>query len=119
MKRLFIALAAILISANCISAETLHIRTGNTSLVLSVKKGGNADYLYYGDRISDADATSLPGSGVRYINACPVFGMNGEYEPLISATQPDGNMTLDVKVESWECPDGENAVILLKDRVYP
>ena len=119
MKRLFIALAAILISANCISAETLHIRTGNTSLVQSVKKGGKADYLYYGDRISDADATSLPGSGVRYINACPVFGMNGEYEPLISATQPDGNMTLDVKVESWECPDGENAVILLKDRVYP
>ena len=113
MKSLFIALAAILISAGSTSAETLHIRTRNTSLVLSVKKGGNAAYLYYGDRITDADATSLPGSGVRYINACPLFGMNGEYEPLISATQADGNMTLDVNVESWDCPDGENAVILV------
>ena len=52
----------------------------------------------------------------------PAFGLQTMGEKAIAATQPDGNMSLDLKIEQvkqYPTKDGEVTEILLKDKVYP
>lgn len=104
-------------------AETLHVSTPSTSLVLEATQGNPLKFMYYGDRLTDADADALSSAGAPAMDAYPVYGMTSHRETAMSVTHPDGNMTLDMGVtgvsESTQ-PDGARVVtVSMADKHYP
>lgn len=103
-------------------AETLHVSTPGTSLVIDAEKGKKARFLYYGERLADSELPSLVGSGARALDLFPAYGVNPENEAAVAMTHVDGNMTLDLVVgdtETKRLPDGTLTVVTLRDKVYP
>lgn len=126
MKKLFPAvMCALLWAFNPVAstAETLHITTPATSLVLDATKGAPLKFLHYGSKISDSDISTLAGSDVKSINAYPVFGIKPEYESAFSAVHSDGNTTLDMVVEGVTTKSEKNGASVttvgMKDKYYP
>ncbi|MDE6175240.1 MAG: alpha-galactosidase, partial [Duncaniella sp.] len=81
-------------------AEIIRIDTPSTSLVLDAEKGKMLKFLYYGGRISGTDAENLKAAGSPAADAYPAYGLDATREAALSAVHSDGNMTLDLKVES-------------------
>lgn len=103
-------------------AEKVHVVTPGTSLLLEAGKGKKLYILHYGPRLSDADAAAISSTGARAMDAYPVYGINPEHESAMSVIHGDGNMTLDMRVESVEnhsLADGSHTVVTLRDKVYP
>ena len=103
-------------------AETLHVATPGTSLVIDASKGDKAKFLYYGEKLSDADVSALGDSGAAALDLFPAYGVNPEHEAAVAMTHADGNMTLDMVVEAAETkrlPDGTLTTVTLRDKVYP
>ena len=102
--------------------DLVHICTGGISLVLDAKAGSELKYLYFGERLDSRDARTLLRSGMQSCPAYPVYGMNTPAEAAIAVVHPDGNMTLDMAVESVSVSEENGADVTrirLKDRVYP
>ena len=120
MKNFFlIAFASMCLPA---MAEQITVNTCNSSLVLDAEPGNVAKILYYGSRLSAEDAAVLPASGYAASSVYPAFGLVGQSETALSITQPDGNMTLDLRVSSvdespWE--NGRIVCITSRDAYYP
>lgn len=103
-------------------AETLHVATPGTSLVIDASKGDKAKFLYYGEKLSDADVSALGDSGAAALDLFLAYGVNPEHEAAVAMTHADGNMTLDMVVEAAETkrlPDGTLTTVTLRDKVYP
>ena len=124
MKKTFIilctAIAAVSLTAE---AERVHIATPGSSLVVDAPKDGPVFFMYYGDRLSDADIADFPTAGVSWLDAYPAYGIYPEHESAFSAVHTDGNMTLQMGVQNVErttAPDGaEITTITLRDKKYP
>lgn len=114
------AFAAICASA---SAETVHIATAGTSLVLDATEGQPLKFVYYGDHLSDADLASLGQGSAMWTDAYPVYGLTSHRETAMSVTHPDGNMTLDMAVagvkEATEADGAKVVTVSMKDKYYP
>lgn len=97
-----VSLAAVLLAGLPWSAyaKVLKLDTPSTSMVLDAEKGKNLKFLYYGGRISDSDADNLRAAGSPVADAYPAYGLDTTREAALSAVHADGNMTLDLKVES-------------------
>lgn len=104
-------------------AETLHVATPATSLVLDATEGQPLKYVYYGARLSDADVQAMTESGVRKFDAYPVYGVGACRETAMSVTHPDGNMTLDLGVKGVSTDDGADGsrtvTVSMADKHYP
>lgn len=124
MRKTIATLAVLFAALNFnLSAERLHITTPSTSLVVDAPKEGPIYFLYYGQRLSDADFASLSSGGVSWFDAYPAYGIYPEHESAFSAIHADGNMTLRMGVEGVERTtqdDGaEVTSITMKDKHYP
>jgi alpha-galactosidase len=127
----YIASAAFLLSLSFgtlvplnVSAKTISVNTAKTSLVLDAVEGQPLKFLYYGDRLNNADANSLNVTGMDVVDAYPVYGMGCQREPAMSVVHPDGNMTLQLAVKSTDVTrDDANGttttVITMSDKYYP
>lgn len=103
-------------------ADNVKIDAGNTSLVLEANKGKKLRHLYYGAKISDADATGLRSALGKGHNAYPDYGMITVPETALAMVHNDGNMTLDLVVDKTETVaegSGSKTVVTLKDTYYP
>lgn len=104
-------------------AEKVHISTPSTSLLLDAEKGGPLKFLHYGPALSATDVASFASAGSRSWDAYPVYGRFPEHEAAMSVRHADGNMTLDMQVESVSSsvdPDGRKVTtVTLRDKVYP
>ena len=103
-------------------AQHINLNTPNTSLVLDAHKGGSLDFVYYGQRLNDNETEQLFGDGRQHHNAYPVYGMSCMREAALSVVHTDGNMTLDLAVESIAERNESNAsvkVVKMKDKYYP
>ncbi len=105
------------------TAETLHVATPATSMVLEATEGRPLKFVYYGDRLADADVAMLEASGAKPVDAYPVYGLTSHRETAMSVTHPDGNMTLDLAVagvKESEDPDGARVLtVSMADKYYP
>ena len=102
--------------------KILKLDTPSTSLVLDAEKGKALKFLYYGGLISDNDASNLRAAGSPVADAYPAYGLDATREAALSAVHADGNMTLDLKVDSYESRKENGAEITsvkLKDAYYP
>lgn len=106
-----------------LSAKDYLISTSNTSLLLTAEPGEKSLYRYYGTRIEAEDIQGLYDSGRAFTEqSYPVFGLNTSGERAMAVAHADGNMTLDLVVETvkqYTEPDGEVTEIRMKDKVYP
>jgi alpha-galactosidase len=128
MKQRFLTCAAVLLAFCTLSARNIHVSTPNTSLVIAANEGADAQFLYYGHRLTDADLKLYESNGDAPATlgaiapALPVYGMQCQTEEALAVTHADGNMTLQTAVVSastQEDADATTAVIELKDKVYP
>ncbi len=122
LKAISLLLAASLIAAPAIRAEIVNITTDHNSLVLDAKKDGGLDFLYYGTRLTDAEAAALRDAGIPALDAFPFYGTFPEHESAMAMTHADGNMTMDMAVQGvTTTPEGKGTVttVSLKDRFYP
>ena len=112
-----------LFSPSIIMAETVHVSTPKTSLVLEATNGDPLKFVYYGNALTAADMESLKAAGIPNFNAYPVYGLWPEKEAAMSAVHADGNMTLDMAVSGVKTrkdADGsEVTTVTMTDRVYP
>ncbi len=122
LKKISFLLAAASIAAPAIRAEIVNITTDHNSLVLDAKKDEGLDFLYYGTRLTDAEAAALRDAGIPALDAFPFYGTFPEHESAMAMTHADGNMTMDMAVQGVKtAPDGKGTVttITMKDRFYP
>ncbi len=122
LKKISFLLAAASIAASAIRAEIVNITTDHNSLVLDAKKDGGLDFLYYGTRLTDAEAAALRDAGIPALDAFPFYGTFPEHESAMAMTHADGNMTMDMAVQGvTTAPDGKGTVttVTFKDRFYP
>ena len=120
-SKLTILLAFLLIAGNAF-AELVRVDTPSSSLIIQADKGKKLRHLYYGTRISDADAANLKAAGAASLNAYPDYGVDPSGEPAIAVVHADGNMTLDLVVDAVSSRKEDNAdvkVITLRDSHYP
>lgn len=120
MKRL-LSIAALLLACPFLRAVEV-INTDNTTLVLNAVKGKPIAQLYYGSLLINGEAEALWNSGSSAIECYPAHGLKEDREEAISVIFPDGNVTLDLRVESvrrqsWE--GGEILEITSRDTYYP
>ena len=122
LKAISLLLAASSIAAPAIRAEIVNITTDHNSLVLDAKKDGGLDFLYYGTRLTDAEAAALRDAGIPALDAFPFYGTFPEHESAMAMAHADGNMTMDMAVQGvTTAPDGKGTVttVTMKDRYYP
>lgn len=114
-SKLTILLAFLLIAGNAF-AELVRVDTPSSSLIIQADKGKKLRHLYYGTRISDADAANLKAAGAASLNAYPDYGVDPSGEPAIAVVHADGNMTLDLVVDAVSSRKEDNADVKVIDR---
>lgn len=121
MKRILLILSALALASSICTAQ-VHITTPNISLVIKADKGASAEYLYFGNRLSDADLAVVKAGGASRMAVCPAYGFDCPKEAAFAMTHSDGNMSTVLKVEDVTSVAEDEAVvtrILMKDTVYP
>lgn len=106
-----------------LNAQDYLISTPNTSLLLTAKPGEAARIHYYGTRIEKDRIQQIYDAGLAFHSeSYPAFGIHSYNDKAMQVTHVDGNMSLEMVVESvkqYEVPEAEMTEILLKDKVYP
>ena len=103
-------------------AQSIHISTKNMSLVLNAQTGKELKFVYFGQKLSDQDLNSIEKTEAAQFAAYPAYGLNCTQENALSVQHADGNMSLELAVQSVEKKDDVHAattVITMKDKVYP
>ncbi len=96
------------------------INTANSSMVFDAEKGSDLKVVYYGDKLENPQMAV--DAGFSSMRAYPAYGMLGTEEVALAAVHPDGNMTLQLVVDSWTVTPWEGGEVLCvtsKDTHYP
>ncbi|MCD8044662.1 MAG: alpha-galactosidase [Tannerellaceae bacterium] len=120
LKTLFIV--GTILQTGTLTAQTIHISTPATSMVLSAPAGGELKYLYYGNKLSPTDLQNIEHAPTMHHTVYPVYGLNCPGETALAVTHADGNMTLQMEVIKVNTTSIENAnlvTIEMKDKIYP
>ena len=119
----YLLLTALGFLSSSLFAQDYLVSTPNTSLLIKATPGETVKIQYYGSKIENSDIQGIYDAGMVFnTDSYPAFGLQTMGEKAIAATQPDGNMSLDLKIEQvkqYPTKDGEVTEILLKDKVYP
>ncbi|MDE5882197.1 MAG: alpha-galactosidase, partial [Muribaculaceae bacterium] len=103
--------------------KTHVLSSDNSSLVVTTNDGGTAYYQYFGPKILDKDIPGFFDTNSNYTaNTIPAFGLNSYGEQALAVKFPDGNMSLDLYMESMDRrkdDKGEIIQLTFKDKVYP
>ena len=96
------------------------LNTANTTMVLQTETGGEVKTLYYGARLDEAEARAT--ENYKAVRTYPCYGVIGLEEAAFAAIHPDGNRTVQLKIETaeitpWE--GGSQLCIDCKDGYYP
>lgn len=121
MRKYLLAAGICLFAVN-LFAQNVCISTPGTSLVLSAPIGGDLKYIYYGNKLSDADVAAINQVESNNYSAYPVYGLGGAGEAALAVKHADGNMTLQMAVTNVKTNKEGNAnitIVEMKDKVYP
>ena len=124
MKRkitLFISSCLMAIGA---MAENVCISTSTSSLVVDATKGKELKFVYYGAKLTAADLKTvgefdINGGGYTNFAAYPTYGFNCDKEYALSVVHANGDMALQLQLESSETRADGTTVFKMKDKVQP
>jgi len=121
IKRKASLFVGMLCLAGTLFAQNVCVSTPKTSLVLSAPVGGKLQFVYYGEKLRQADWGVLKNA-TPIAAAYPEYGLNCPTEVALAVKHPDGNMTLQLEVVKVLTKEENNAVVTtaeMKDKVYP
>ena len=98
-------------------AEIVNISSPSSTLLLDAEKGKAPEFLYYGRKLAADDVKSVAATSSR-TGFYPVYGLGNSCKTALAATMPDGNMTLDLAVDTV-VTDGSVTSVSLRDKFYP
>lgn len=98
-------------------AEIINISTPSSTILLDAKRGKTLKYLYYGKKLTADDMNSVAATSSQ-TDFYPVYGLGSSCKTALAATMPDGNMTLDLAVDTV-VTDGAVTSVRMRDKVYP
>ena len=93
-------------------AEYISVSTTATALVVDATKGSSLKFVYYGDRLSDGDMSTLTSLSTTGKDAYPVYGLGGASEAALSVCHADGNPTLQMDVDSYSATTDSHSKLL-------
>ncbi len=112
-----------MMTALAAQADYVHITTPNTSMVIDANVGQPAKFVYYGDKLTGNDLSTMSNAGAPWRDAYPTFGLTSGQETAMSVTHADGNITLMPAVTGVETAteaDGATVTtIKMTDTYYP
>ena len=105
-------------------AENVCISTSTSSLVVDATKGKELKFVYYGAKLSAADLKTvgefdINGGGYTNFAAYPTYGFNCDKEYALSVVHANGDMALQLQLESSETRADGTTVFKMKDKVQP
>lgn len=104
-------------------AKDYLISTPETSLIVTANKGEKPKIQYYGVFIASNQVQGVYDAGLAMnADSYPAFGLQTVGEKAVAMTQADGNMSLDLAVDTvmqYSSEDGDITEIFMKDKVYP
>ncbi len=120
------AIVFLLIIPHLLRAEvpevTYSVETQNTMMVFSGKPDGKFLFQYYGAKPGDVSQIEKSGIGAR-MEAYPTFGIECREEKTLQVTHADGNMSVDLYLNSVETTKIDDNISLTKvmlfDNKYP
>ncbi len=116
-------LTALLLSmATCVMADPVSIQTKNMSLVVDVNNGRHPSYVYFGKRLSEADANHLQWPRGGTMDVYPAYGQNAPKEAALAMRHVDGNMSTELVATGVDKTSEASATVTtihLKDPKYP
>ena len=111
-----------LLAALSVTAAPVHIFTDGTSLLLEATEGSAPQFVYYGARLTAADAAALAGTSATH-HAYPPYGLICQSPTAVSVRHADGDMTLDPRVTAVETVTDSDGFpvtrIITTDAKYP
>ena len=117
IKKCIIALFLAAVTSAETYAEIINVSTPSSTILLDAKRGKALKYLYYGKKLTADDMNSVAATSSQ-TDFYPVYGLGGSCKTALAATMPDGNMTLDLAVDTV-VTDGAVTSVRLRDKVYP
>lgn len=117
IKKNIIALFLAASTSAATYADIINISTPSSTILLDAKRGNALKYLYYGKKLTADDMNSVATTSSQ-TDFYPVYGLGGSCKTALAATMPDGNMTLDLAVDTV-VTDGAITSVRLRDKVYP
>ncbi len=121
MKRIITVILSL--AASLVVMAQVRITTPETELIIKADKGADLQILYFGARLSDADAANIEAAGVPGHSAYRAYGLWCASEASLGVTHADGNLSTSLKVESVMQSDViDNSIVtkvVMKDAVYP
>ena len=105
-------------------AENVCISTSTSSLVVDATKGKELKFVYYGAKLGAADLKTvgefdINGGGYTNFAAYPTYGFNCDKEYALSVVHANGDMALQLQLESTETRADGTQVFKMKDKVQP
>lgn len=117
IKKCIIALFLAAVTSAETYAEIINISTPLSTILLDAKRGKALKYLYYGMKLTADDMNSVAATSSQ-TDFYPVYGLGSSCKTALAATMPDGNMTLDLAVDTVVI-DGAVTSVRMRDKVYP
>ncbi len=117
IKKSIIALFFAALTSAETYAEIINVSTPSSTILLDAKRGKALKYLYYGKKLTTDDMNSVAATSSQ-TDFYPVYGLGGSCKTALAATMPDGNMTLDLAVDTV-VTDGAITSVRMRDKVYP
>lgn len=117
-----ITMLAVMMTIFPAGADIVRIDTPSSSLVLDATRGKKLKHIHYGGPVSDTDAESLRDAVGNGVTSYPDYGMLGPAETTVSAIMPDGNRSLDLRVDRVEYREADGhrvTTVTLCDTAYP
>ncbi len=111
-------LAALLALPYLAQAELLHIKTDRLSLIINANPGQQPTYVYFGNQLSNTEASQLQWPRGGRLDAYPAYGMNCPAEAAFACRHADGNLSTQLLVTGSET-QGNVTTIHLQDPVFP
>ena len=105
-------------------AENVCISTSTSSLVVDATKGKELKFVYYGAKLGASDLKTvgefdINGGGYTNFAAYPTYGFNCDKEYALSVVHANGDMALQLQLESTETRADGTQVFKMKDKVQP
>ncbi len=102
-------------------AKQVSISTKNMEMILEVTEGKMPEYMYFGRKLSSADANNLAKPINGRMDAYPAYGLNTPAEAAFAMRHADGNMSTALTATGVSTKSEQNATVTtiqLKDPVY-
>lgn len=124
MKKSFLIAALAALTFQTVRGDNVMIQTPNTTMIIKAENGQELKFAYYGDRVSNTEASQLAEAGIDLNTpAYPVFGQSDMVQlPALQVVHNNGQLVLYPTVDNVSTEkegNGTVTCITMTDKQYP